>query len=135
MDEDGSGMLVTEDQLWNRSSMTLLPGEYAVLRPEEAFMDNFGDTIRLMNPDGTMIQSVYWISSEPCVSIEPRFGWRPTLSPSPGVENPVPEEWDGSLSIKFSRIMEGLGTSLIESIMILFNFFNSYSFRPQWCTS
>ncbi|MAV07150.1 MAG: hypothetical protein CMA29_04585 [Euryarchaeota archaeon] len=107
LDEDGSGMLVTGDQLWNRTSMTLLPGEHAVLRPEEAFMDNFGDTIRLMNPDGTMIQSVYWISSEPCVSIEPRFGWRPTLSPSPGVENPVPEEWDGSLSIKFSRIMFG----------------------------
>ena len=107
LDEDGSGMLVTEDQLWNRTSMTLLPGEHAVLRPEEAFMDNFGDTIRLMNPDGTMIQSVYWISSESCVSIEPRFGWRPTLSPSPGVENPVPEEWDGSLSIKFSRIMFG----------------------------
>ena len=107
LDEDGSGMLVTEDQLWNRSSMTLLPGEYAVLRPEEAFMDNFGDTIRLMNPDGTMVQRVYWTSSDSCVSIEPRFGWRPTLNPSPGVENPVPEEWDGSLSIKFSRIMFG----------------------------
>ncbi len=100
-------MLVTVDQLWNRTSMTILPGEYAVLRPEEAFMDNFGDTIRLMNPDGTMIQTVYWLSSEPCISIEPRFGWSPTLSPSPGLENPVPEEWDGTLSIKFSRIMFG----------------------------
>jgi len=105
LDEDGSGMLASIDQLWNRTSMTLLPGEYAVLRPEEAFMDNFGDTIRLMNPDGSMIQTVYWISSEPCVSIEPRFGWSPTLSPSPGIENPIPEEWDGELSIKFSRIM------------------------------
>ena len=29
------------------------------------------------------------------------------MNPSPGEENPVPEEWDGSLSIKFSRIMFG----------------------------
>ena len=107
LDEDGSGMLVTENQLWNRTTMTLLPGEHAVLRPEEAFMDNFGDTIRLMNPDGTMIQSVYWLSSEPCISIEPRSGWGATLSPSPGMENPIPEAWDGTYSIKFSRIMFG----------------------------
>ena len=71
--------------------MTLLPGEYAVLRPEEAFMDNFGDTIRLMKPDGTMVQRVYWTSSDSCVSIEPRFGWRPTLNPSTVEENPLPE--------------------------------------------
>ncbi|HJM67092.1 MAG TPA: lamin tail domain-containing protein [Candidatus Thalassarchaeaceae archaeon] len=105
LDEDGSGMLASPNQLWNRTTMILLPGEYAVLHPEEAFMDNFGDTIRLMNPDGTMIQSVYWLSSESCVSIEPRFGWWPTLSPSPGLENPIPQVWDGTPSIKFSRFM------------------------------
>ena len=29
-------------------------------------------------------------------------------------------------TIKFTRIMEGLGTSFIESVMVLFNLFQSY---------
>ena len=107
LDEDGTGMLATLNQIWNGTSMNIAPGEHVVLRPEEAFMDNFGDTIRLMNPDGTMISTVYWLNSQSCISIEPRFGWGPTLMPSPGMANPVPDDWDGTSSVIFSRIMVG----------------------------
>ena len=112
LDEDGTGMLATTNQIWNGTSMSIAPGEHVVFRPEEAFMDNFGDTIRLMNPDGTMISTVYWLNSQSCISIEPRFGWGPTLMPSPGVANPMPDQWDGTSSVIFSRIMVGEVNSL-----------------------
>ena len=107
-DEDGKGIFIQPGAIWNRSTsdMTLDGHKYAVIIMNESFLDNSGDSLTLVDPDGNVHDTVAWSSSDDCQSLEPSDGGLDeTLGASPGVENYRPAEWNGDTNVRFSRLM------------------------------
>jgi hypothetical protein len=86
-DEDGKGIFIQPGSIWNRTTndMTLDGHEYAVIIMNESFLDNSGDSLTLVDPDGNVHDTVAWSSSDDCKSLEPSDGGLDeTLGASPG---------------------------------------------------
>ena len=86
---------------------------YVVIKPENnGFLSNFNEQIDLLDPNLNKRQEVHWSTTENCRSIEGDASnwvddWTDTMWPTPGEENPVPQPWDGTDPVLFTRIMPG----------------------------
>ena len=109
-DAGGGAAAVAPDRLWNHTPNTMLleAGDFVVLNLDDNILTNQGETIVLMDPNGNAIQTLTWDTSTDCETLESRNGGaetRQTLWPTPGQENPLIHSYDGSMTIKFTRVM------------------------------
>ena len=115
IDGDGDSLLIRHDRIWNvsetASDATLLPpGEYIVILAPVWFVSGYGDSIELQDPNGISIQSVEWTVTTDCRTLGPDFddsgaNWEPLLWPTPGLENPNPDDYDFETEVLFTRLM------------------------------
>jgi hypothetical protein len=74
---------------------SIAPGEVLWIPLNKAILNNSGDEVRLLRPDGSVADSFTYSSSKPdqSYSLHPLDNiWSDTLPPSPGAPNPVPTE-------------------------------------------
>jgi len=107
LDGDGTGLLIQPGALWNQTDLLLGTGDRAVAIIPESFLDNSGDNLALLDPDGIATDQLQWSGSDDCDSLEPNNqGWmEETDWATPGESNPRPVPWDGETSVRFSRLM------------------------------
>lgn len=111
-DDNGYNVAVRYDRMWNRSddSTLLAAGDYAVVLIDDSVLSNFGETVNLLTPNRNIAQTLSWSESSDCESLEPdddTGDTTETMWPTPGEENPVPQTYDGSMTVKFTRLMPG----------------------------
>ena len=113
-DAAGYSAAVAPFRLWNQTeeTMVLAPDEYAVLAIDDSVLSNFNEQITLRDPNRGAIQTLSWSESESCRSMEPTPDGEPgetrrTLWNTPGEPNPEILPYDGSMTVKFTRMMPG----------------------------
>ena len=114
---DGETMVVRHDSIWNRSSVAanvteIAPSEYLVVQAPNWFAKGYGDTIEMRDPGvhgyGNLIQTIEWTVTTDCRTLGPTDeggDWEPTLWPTPGEENPNPDDYNFDTEVLFSRLM------------------------------
>ena len=87
--------------------MLLEAGDSVVLNLDDNILTNQGETIVLMDPNGNAIQTLTWDTSTDCETSNHGMGGRNTTNTvaDPRSENPLIHSYDGSMTIKFTRVM------------------------------
>jgi len=113
VDENGYSVAVRYGRMWNRTdnSTILESGEYEVLLIDDSVLSNYDETVSLLSPNREIVQTLTWSESSNCDSLAPDDDnageVMETLWPTPGEENPVPQSYDSSMTVKFTRLMPG----------------------------
>jgi len=112
---DGDSVLIRHDRIWNVSeeepdATIVEPGGYIVVLAPTWFVSGYGDSIELLDPNGDDRHSVQWTVTTDCRTLGPDLDdvsadWRALLWPTPGSENPDPDDYDFDTEVLFTRIM------------------------------
>lgn len=115
IDKDGDSLLIRHDRIWNVSAdspdATLVqPGEYIVILAPVWFVSGYGDSIELRDPNDVSRQSIQWTVTTDCRTLGPDLDdssaeWQPLLWPTPGLENPDPDDYNFETDVLFTRLM------------------------------
>ncbi len=126
LNADGDRRFIRSDKLWSPDNQTnpleLAPGERGVVLLETWMLTGLGDSVSLLNPDGSLVDAASWTVITDCQTLMPDEtspSWKHTLWPTPGEAEPDPSTFAEADDIVFTRFMPSATSDMSSDMEFL----------------